>query len=107
MADGTVGIYYDEVVAGSNEVLKDRPELFDFGDRNLPGEPYIKDLSAYGNAVAERVSQKGCCARWDGKELQVKKGSNEFNDQYAITMSLTHVRRDANIYRARCFPAAF
>ncbi len=94
-------------MAAITEVVKDRPELFDFDDRNLQGEPYIKDLTAYGNAVAAKVTQKGYCARWDGKELGVKKGSNEFNEQYAITMSLTHVRRDSNMYRSSCFPAAF
>ena len=105
--DGSDGKYYTDVVAGINEVLKARPDLFDLGDVNLQGEPYIKNLEAYASAVAERVGQKGYCARWDGKELEVKKGSNTFNEQYAITMSLTHVRRDSNIYRSSCFPAAF
>jgi len=104
--DGTVGMYYDDVAAGVDEVLKERPELFDFTDLKQD-LPYIKNLEAYANAVAEKVTQKGYCARWDGQELQVKKGSNEFSEQYAITHSLTHVRRDANMYRRRCFPAAF
>jgi len=105
--DGSDGKYYTDVVAAITEVVKDRPELFDFDDRNLQGEPYIKDLTAYANAVAAKVTQKGYCAHWDGKELGVKKGSNEFNEQYAITMSLTHVRRDSNMYRSSCFPSAF
>ncbi len=105
--DGSDGKYYTDVVAAITEVVKDRPGLFDFDDRNLQGEPYIKDLTAYANAVAAKVTQKGYCAHWDGKELGVKKGSNEFNEQYAITMSLTHVRRDSNMYRSSCFPSAF
>jgi hypothetical protein len=105
--DGDEGKYYTDVVAAINEVMNAQPELFDFSDVKLNGGPYIKNLEAYANAVAARVSQKGYCARWDGKELQVKKGSNTFNEQYAITLSLTHVRRDSNMYRSSCFPAAF
>jgi len=104
--DGSEGKYYTDVVAGINEVVNAQPDLFDFKDQRAGG-PYIKNLEAYANAVAEKVTQKGYCARWDGKELGVKKGSNEFNEQYAITLSLTHVRRDSNMYRSTCFPAAF
>jgi len=105
--DGADGKYYHDVVAAIDEVVKGRPELFDFDDKNLQGEPRIRDLTAYANAVAEKVTQRGYCSRWDGKELQVKKDSNQFNEQYAITMSLTHVRRDSNMYRSSCFPSAF
>lgn len=104
--DGLEGKYYADVAASIDEVVKERPELFDFTDLRQ-GLPYIKELVTYANAVAAKVTQRGYCARWDGKELGVKKGSNEFNEQYAITLSLTHVRRDANMYRSRCFPSAF
>jgi hypothetical protein len=104
--DGSVGKYYDDVVAAINQVIDQHPDWFDFGDTRAGG-PYIKDLEAYANAVATAITPKGYCARWDGKELQVKRGSNTFNEQYAITLSLTHVRRDPNMYRSSCFPAAF
>jgi hypothetical protein len=103
----SVGRYFTDVVAGIDQVISQHPELFDFTDKNLQGEPGLTNLVAYGNTVAEAVAKKGYCARFDGKELQVKQGSNEFNEQYAITMSLTHVRRDPKIYRSTCYPADF
>lgn len=102
-----VGKYFNDVVAGIDQVVSQHPELFDFNEPNLQGEPHLVNLEAYGNTVAEAVTKKGYCARFDGKELQVKQGSNEFNEQYAITMSLTHVRRDPKIYRSTCYPADF
>ena len=104
--EGSSGKYYTDVVAGINQVLSDHPEIFDPTDLRADG-PYIKDLEAYGRLVGEAVTKRGYCARWDGKELQVKQGSNEFNEQYAITLSLTHVRRDPNMYRSSCYPADF
>jgi hypothetical protein len=101
-----VGKYYTDVVAGINQVISEHPEIFDPTDLRAEG-PYIKNLEAYGALVGEAVTKRGYCARWDGKELQVKQGSNEFNEQYAITLSLTHVRRDPNMYRSSCYPAAF
>jgi hypothetical protein len=100
------GKYYTDVVAGINQVISEHPEIFDFDDTRAGG-PYIRNLVAYGALVGEAVSKRGYCARWDGKELQVKQGSNEFNEQYAITLSLTHVRRDPNMYRSSCYPADF
>ncbi len=110
--DGIEGKYYGDVNAAIGEVLQARPELFDFSDKSninaaRDGLPAIRDLQGYATAVAEAATRKGYCSRWDGKELQVKRGSNEFNEQYAITFGLTHVRRDPNMYRSTCFPAAF
>lgn len=106
------GRYYEDVNAAIGEVLQARPELFDYTDTsNLnaarDGLPGIRNLEAYAAAVAEAATRKGYCARWDSRELQVKRGSNEFNEQYAITFSLTHVRRDRNMYRSSCYPASF
>jgi hypothetical protein len=110
--DGSEGKYYGDVNVAIGEVLQARPELFDYSDKSninaaRDGLPAIRDLQAYATAVAEATTRKGYCSRWDGKELQVKRGSNEFNEQYAITFALTHVRRDPNMYRSSCFPAAF
>jgi hypothetical protein len=102
----SAGKYYTDVVAGINQVISEHPEIFDPTDLRADG-PYIKNLEAYGALVGEAVTKRGYCARWDGKELQVKQGSNEFNEQYAITLSLTHVRRDPNMYRSTCYPADF
>lgn len=104
--EGSDGKYYTDVVAAINQVIAEHPEIFDPTDLRADG-PYIKDLETYGRLVSEALAKRGYCARWDGKEEQVKQGSNEFNEQYAITLSLTHVRRDRNMYRSSCYPAAF
>ena len=57
--DGADGKYYTDVLAAINDVVTNRPELFDFDDKNLQGEPYIKDLTAYANAVAARLGSEG------------------------------------------------
>lgn len=101
------GKYFIDVNAAIGDVLLEHPDLFDPLDTRGEAWPYIKNLEAYANFVAEALTKRGYCARWDGKELQVKKGTNEFNEQYAITLSLTHVRRDPNSYRSSCYPAAF
>lgn len=104
--DGTLGKYYDDVVAAVNQVVATHPDWFDFNDTRAD-QPAIKNLETYANAVAALVTAKGYCARWDGHELQVKRGSNTFNEQHAITLGLAYVRRDPNMYRSTCFPSAF
>ena len=104
--------YYEAVNAAIGEVLEARPELFDYNDISSinaarDGLPGIRNLEAYASAVADVLVSNGYCARWDSKELQVKRGSNEFNEQHAITFSLTHVRRDVNMYRSSCYPSSF
>jgi len=66
----SVGKYFTDVVAGIDQVITQHPELFDFTDTNLQGEPHLKSLDGYGNAVAEAVAKKGYCTRWTARSCR-------------------------------------
>ena len=102
------GKYYGDVEAALSQVLKEKPELFDFTDIN-PGSdfPAIKDLNAYNKAVVDAMTAKGYCAKHDGEELALKKGSNTFSEQYDVDIAERYIRRGGGIYRVSCYPAAF
>jgi hypothetical protein len=51
--------------------------------------------------------KKGYCAKDDGEEIAVKRGSNTFSEQFDINLSDKYVRMGPGIYRTSCYPAAF
>jgi hypothetical protein len=102
------GKYYGDVEAAISQVMKEKPELFDYSDIN-PGSDYpaIKDLNAYNKAMVDAMTAKGYCAKHDGEELALKKGANTFSEQYDVDIAEKYVRRGSGIYRVSCYPAAF
>jgi hypothetical protein len=102
------GRYTDDVLASIDQVMKDKPELFDFSD-TAPGTgmPAVKNLAAYQQAVVDSLVKKGYCAKSDGEEIAVKQGSNSFSEQYDVNYQDKYVRTGSGIYRASCYPAAF
>lgn len=102
------GKYYGDVEAAISQVLKEKPELFDFTDIN-PGSDFvaIKNLDAYNKAMVDAMTAKGYCAKHDGEELALKKGSNTFSEQYDVDLGEKYIRRGTGIYRVSCYPAAF
>lgn len=102
------GQYYGEVEAAIAQILKDKPELFDFGE-TAPGTDFfrIRDLDAYNKGMVDIVTSKGFCATHDGEELALKRGSNSSSEQYDVDVSGKYIRRGPGIYRVSCYPAAF
>ena len=102
------GQYYLEVEAAIKQLMKDKPELFDFG-QNAPGtdNPKVTNLEAYHQGVADILTKKGYCALAGTEEVGVKKGSNAFSEQYDINVADQYVRTGPSIYRVSCYPAAF
>jgi hypothetical protein len=102
------GRYFNDVSASITQVMKDQPELFDYGD-TAPGSglPAVKNLAAYQQAVVDSLVKKGYCAKSDGEEIAVKQGSNTFSEQYDVNLEDKYVRFGPGIYRASCYPAAF
>jgi hypothetical protein len=101
------GRFYADVEAAIDRVLADKPQIFDFTD--VPkgtNWPKILDQDAYLAGVIGFLTAKGYCARWDGRELQLKNTSN-YNEQYAIILSFIWIRRGEGIYRSTCWPSAF
>ena len=100
--------YYLEVEAAISQILKDKPELFDFSDTAAGTDFYrILDLDAYNKGMVDIITSKGFCARHDGEELALKRGSNSSSEQYDVDLSGKYIRRGPGIYRVSCYPAAF
>ena len=99
--------FLDDVEAAVDQVLKQKPELFDFG-RTASGTdwPLVKDMPAYHLAVVNALATKGYCGRFDGEEIQLKR-SNETSEHYDVNYADRYVRRGPGIYRTSCYPAAF
>jgi len=100
--------YIGDITAAVEQVMKERPELFDFA-QVAPGTPWpaVKSIPAYHDAVVEVMSKKGYCAKDDGEEIAVKQGSNTVSEQFDINFQDRYVRIGPGIYRASCYPAAF
>ena len=99
--------FYDDVEAAVDQVLKQKPELFDF-DQKAAGTdwPVVKDMTAYHQAVVNALAPKGYCGLFDGEEIQIKR-SNEASEHYDVNYADRYVRRGSGIYRTSCYPAAF
>lgn len=100
------GRYLDDVLAAIAQIQKDKPELFDYNDI-AGGNPAVRNIDAYFQGIVSIMVQKGYCARHDGEELQLKQGSNQFNEQYDIDLQHKYVRTGTGIYRSSCYPSAF
>jgi hypothetical protein len=100
-------LFLDDVEATLGQVMKQKPELFDF-DQLASGTdwPLVRDLTAYHLAVVEALAGKGYCAKFDGEEIQLKR-SNELSEHYDVNYADRYVRRGPGSFRSRCYPAAF
>jgi hypothetical protein len=102
------GRFLADVEAAVAQIQKDHPELFDPTD-TPPGSdwPRVKDMAAYNQGIVSILVGKGYCAKHDGEEVAVKKGTNEFSEQYDVDYQGMYIRTGPGIYRASCYPAAF
>jgi hypothetical protein len=101
------GEYYADVTAAVEQVMRERPELFDYSDTvRGTGWPAVRDPTAYQNGVVSILVGKGYCAIFDGEEITAKR-TNEFTEHYDINYSDRYVRLGSGIYRGACYPAAF
>jgi len=102
------GQFYGDVEAAITQILKDKPELFDFDDYAAGTDFYaIRDLDAYNKGLLEILRSRGFCATQDGEEIGVKKGSNTSSEYYDVEYANKYIRRGGGIYRLTCYPAAF
>jgi len=99
--------FLDDVEVAVEQVLKQKPELFDFGQTASGTDwPVVKDMPAYHFAVVNVLATKGYCGRFDGEEIQLKR-SNELSEHYDVNYADRYVRRGPGIFRSSCYPAAF
>lgn len=101
------GHYFNDVSGAVDQLLKEKPELFDFTDISAGTDwPRIRDPKAYHQLIVEGLVKKGYCAIFDGEEIQVKR-TNELTEHYDINFKDEYVRSGSGIYRGSCYPAAF
>jgi len=99
--------FFDDVEAAIDQVIKQKPELFDFGQTASGTDwPVVKDMTAYHLAVVNALGPKGYCGKFDGEEIQLKR-SNELSEHYDVNYADRYVRRGTGIFRTSCYPAAF
>ena len=97
---------FGRIKAAIDKLLKDQPRLFDFTDTRRDNWPRVVNLDGYTQGIAKFLTDQGLCARFDGKEMAVKE-TNDYNDQYAVLLSETWIRRGTGIYRGSCYPSSF
>jgi hypothetical protein len=98
--------FYPLVDAAIQKLLTEQKQLFDFNDVKQDGWPRVVNKDAYTQGIAQYLSSQGLCARFDGREMQVK-NTNDFNEQYAVLYSETWVRRGTGSFRGSCYPSSF
>jgi hypothetical protein len=105
---GDPGPLFDGEVAGAiDELLKTRPELFDFTDISPRTDwPRVKDMPAYYQALIGILMRNGYCALFDGEEIQIKR-TNQFSEHYDVNYADKYIRTGPGSFRGSCYPAAF
>ena len=99
--------FLGDVEAALDQVMKQKPELFDFGQTASGTDwPVVKDMPAYHLALVDTLTTKGYCGKFDGEEIQLKR-SNELSEHYDVNLADRYVRRGPGSFRSSCYPAAF
>ncbi len=100
-------LYSREVSGAIDELLKTKPELFDFTDVAKGTDwPRVKDMPAYYQGIIDVLVAKGYCGVFDGEEIEVKR-TNDFSEHYDVNYADTYIRTGSGIFRGSCYPAAF
>jgi hypothetical protein len=85
-------------------LAREKPQVFDLGDQNGPGNYRVRSVGQYYVGVIENLEKAGLCADFDGEELAVTNVAG-YSEQLHILTSDGYVRKGANSYRVTCYPA--
>jgi hypothetical protein len=103
-----VGVLFPQVDAIVEQVIQQRPELFDLTRYVGPGGYLVRDHDAFYGEVVGRLQAAGVCAYYDFTRLLLQvKDSNASSEDYALVLSNGHLRRGQGSYLSTCLPAAF
>jgi hypothetical protein len=99
--------YLADVEASIDQVMREHPEVFDFG-RRAPGTTWaaVVNFDRYHELMVQALIAKGYCAIFDTEEIQIKRESR-FSEHYDVHLGDGFVRRGEGSYRSTCWPAAF
>jgi hypothetical protein len=99
--------FLGDVEAALDQLARQEPGIFELSRTQGCESCYlVRNTDRYLSRMVDLMVQRGFCAKWDGEELNVKRG-NSFSDHYDILTSGNYIRRQGGSYRATCRPAAF
>jgi len=101
-----VPVFLDKVDAAIDQLVQQRPEIFEMGDAAGPGGYRVLDNDKYQAGVVKNLEAMAFCAVSENGQIQLK-NSNEFSETYDILLSSQHIRRGEGSYRATSNPPAF
>ena len=101
-----VPVFLDKVDAAIDQLVQQRPEIFEMGDAAGPGGYRVLDNDKYQAGVVKNLEAMAFCAVSENGQIQLK-NSNEFSEAYDILLSSQHIRRGEGSYRATSNPPAF
>lgn len=104
----------DYVLAAMDELVRERPQLFDPNDEAAPagsGNYRVLDKEAYLDGLVAKLQAAGLCAQRDPddasyEQLQVK-SENGFSESFDVLLGAGYVWHNGASYRATCVPASF
>jgi hypothetical protein len=102
-----------QVEAALDQLVKERPQIFDLQDEFQPGTRAYRvlDEKAYFDGIVANLVATGLCAERDVddpfQQTVFVKSSNDYSEEYDLVLSSGHVRRGIGAYRTTCSPAAF
>jgi hypothetical protein len=99
-------VFLEKIDAAIDQLVQQRPELFNLEDAAGPGSYQVLDTTQYYAGVVKNLEAMAFCANADNNQVQLK-NSNEFSEHYDILLSSIHIRRGNGSYRATCNPPAF
>jgi len=98
--------FIQQVNEAIDRLVAESPDIFDKSEQRGGGGYRILSLGRYYVGVIANLEDMGFCAVFDGEEVAVKT-TNDFNDQYDIELSSSHIRRGSGQYMSTCRPAVF
>jgi hypothetical protein len=103
----------DLVETAINQLVHEKPQIFDLKDVSVPNSDYYKvlDTEAYLDGVVTNLRRQGACAERDSDDALaqriVVKTSNDFSEGYDVLTPNGYVRRTNTGYVSTCNPASF
>ncbi len=103
----------DPVIAAMDQLLRQKPQLFDKSDANPPGSDNYRvlDKDAYLDGMIANLQAAGLCAQRDPddynlEQLQVK-NENGFSENFDVLLGVGYMWHNGASYRATCVPSSF
>jgi hypothetical protein len=98
--------YFQEVDAAIDQLIQQRPDIFNLQDSVGPGAYRVLKVDDYFAGVIRNLEQQGFCAARLGDDLQLKE-TNEYSEEYDILLSSSYIRRGLATHTRTCRPAVF